>query len=354
MSLVKLADKTLHDQLISLVRDECELVTKILRHLLEVERRRLYSDFKRSSLFDYAVKELGYSEAQAHRRIQAMRLIKEMPEIEQQIADGTLSLTNAAQAQGLFNRAQRNSGKSFDRQQKKNVLDGLAGKSSREAQRELLKLEPESAIPMDRERDLSEDHIEIRMVINQATKTQLDEVRSLLGPKGVQLSLGELIGIMAEHSKGALSAKRFGKRAAGKWSGPSEGATLDDGESAGKRNNKGQGHKSNEGKTDNLSAAKMGPEVKGTDLSKDPRFISRKTKHFVWKRDKGQCRCCGTKANLQYDHVQPIALGGGSEVENLRLLCFHCNQRADIRSFGVSKLIAAKKGRSDPRSGAGR
>jgi hypothetical protein len=33
-----------------------------------------------------------------------------------------------------------------------------------------------------------------------------------------------------------------------------------------------------------------------------------------------------------------VALGGGSNLENLRLLCFHCNQRAAINIFGVKSV----------------
>jgi 5-methylcytosine-specific restriction endonuclease McrA len=46
----------------------------------------------------------------------------------------------------------------------------------------------------------------------------------------------------------------------------------------------------------------------------------------VWERDRGRCRECGSGFDLQYDHVIPVALGGGSSVENLQLLCGDCNR----------------------------
>src|SRR5690349_17009947 len=71
-------------------------------HLCEIERRNLFCDVGYGSLFDYAVHELKYSEGQASRRINAMRLIKEIPQVEKSIANGELNLTNVAQAQTLF------------------------------------------------------------------------------------------------------------------------------------------------------------------------------------------------------------------------------------------------------------
>ena len=49
-------------------------------------------------------------------------------------------------------------------------------------------------------------------------------------------------------------------------------------------------------------------------------------KQFVWTRDGGECRNCGSKTELQFDHVIPVAMGGSSEAENLQLLCGPCNR----------------------------
>jgi hypothetical protein len=71
------------------------------------------------------------------------------------------------------------------------------------------------------------------------------------------------------------------------------------------------------------------------------RYIPQSIKHFVWQRDRGVCTNFGTRRHLNYDHIKPLALGGGTTSENLRLLCFQCNQRAGIRIFGVDKMHGA-------------
>lgn len=81
---------------------EREISLKVLHHLREIEKRRLFSDLKYGSLFEYAVKELGYSESSAMRRIQSARLIVEMPHLEAKIQSGHLTFTNVAMAAQLF------------------------------------------------------------------------------------------------------------------------------------------------------------------------------------------------------------------------------------------------------------
>lgn len=71
------------------------------------------------------------------------------------------------------------------------------------------------------------------------------------------------------------------------------------------------------------------------------RYIPAEVKRAVFKRDGGRCtfvgddkRRCGTRKNMEFDHVKPVARGGQSTVDNLRLRCRRHNQLEADRVFG--------------------
>ena len=100
-------DQQLLDQTKELARHEHQLQITVLDHLQEIEARALYLRRGFSSLFDYALRELGYSEAAAWRRIKTMRLCTRTPGARARLQDGTLTLSAAAQLQHAFERQER-------------------------------------------------------------------------------------------------------------------------------------------------------------------------------------------------------------------------------------------------------
>ncbi|MBL6990725.1 MAG: HNH endonuclease [Bacteriovoracaceae bacterium] len=84
-----------------------------------------------------------------------------------------------------------------------------------------------------------------------------------------------------------------------------------------------------------------------TKQSKSQRYITREVKESVDTRAQNRCegfspitgKRCTSRVNLQYDHLRPISLGGDSSTENIRKLCFGCNQRAAVKAFGTEKMV---------------
>ena len=98
----QLSNKELLSHTKLLVQKERDVHIQVLRHLAEIDSRKLFFKQGFSSLFDYAVRELGYSEGAAYRRIKAMKLCREIPETANRLQSGRLSLSAASQLQVFF------------------------------------------------------------------------------------------------------------------------------------------------------------------------------------------------------------------------------------------------------------
>ncbi len=59
--MLALSNENLITAVRSLVKEERRITREILDHINEVARRRLYADLGFSSIFDWLVKDLGYS-----------------------------------------------------------------------------------------------------------------------------------------------------------------------------------------------------------------------------------------------------------------------------------------------------
>jgi len=87
-----------------------------------------------------------------------------------------------------------------------------------------------------------------------------------------------------------------------------------------------------------------------------PRHIPAEVKRAVWARDAGRCQwpvesggICGSTRLLELDHVVPVARGGTSSVENLRVVCRCHNRLAATRIFGeawMERFTADGRGRA--------
>ena len=66
-----------------------------------------------------------------------------------------------------------------------------------------------------------------------------------------------------------------------------------------------------------------------TDQGKLKRYNSKENKDTLYGRQQGECNGCGKHfeyRNMEVDHMEPQSLGGSDHLDNLQLLCGHCNR----------------------------
>jgi hypothetical protein len=304
MNLKHLTDKSILETTEALIRQENELLVSILHHLREIDRRRLYSTLGHGSLFAYVVGHLGQSEDQAYRRINAMRLLNEVPEIEEKIEAGALSLSNLSLAQSHFRKEAQCGSKPITKAEKIELLEKIENKSAREAQKIVLarSSQPAAVIP-DRVKPISSDLDEIKFAAPSGLKEKIEKLKGLLAHKNPNLSLGELVDQLCD-----LGLKE--------WD-PAQKQVRERKSPA----------------TSRKQRATDGPAARAeTPISQAA------IRREVWRRAQSRCQKCRSVFALEIDHIVPRAKGGGSEVENRRLLCRSCNQRAAIEHFGLRKM----------------
>ena len=221
-----LSDRELLRETSNLVRHERHLQGAIIDHLAEIEARGLYLQRGFSSLFDYAVRELGYSDAAAARRIGAMRLCADQPDAREGLRDGSLTLSAAAELQWAFDRQRRRGSISgtaaiapagtpaadsapavpllpaepqppplvLDAAGRQKLVEEAAGKSARQVRQMLADLDPELAPPADRVRPLGDGRYELKATIDAECRQGLEQLRGLLSHVDPRMTMGQLVG----------------------------------------------------------------------------------------------------------------------------------------------------------------
>lgn len=87
------------------------------------------------------------------------------------------------------------------------------------------------------------------------------------------------------------------------------------------------------------------------------RAVPARVKRAVWARDGGECTFvsnrglrCPARHLLEFDHVLPVARGGGASVADIRMRCRAHNQYEAERAFGAAfmrgKREASRRGRT--------
>ena len=119
-------EKVLHN-IEALARMESETTVEILLHLNEVRRRRLFAAKGYSSLHDYCTAgPLRYSNAAAHRRIQAAGCIERFPELIPLLLAKEITLCTLSSVAVVLNS-----------ENKDQVISAICGRSKRAGNRPL-------------------------------------------------------------------------------------------------------------------------------------------------------------------------------------------------------------------------
>ncbi len=324
----KLSDSELLEQTEKAVLVERENTNLVLDHLREIQSRRLYARLGFSSMFEYCTQHLKYCNSGAQLRIDAMRLSLELPEIKESLEMGDLSLSVIGSFQKFVRHENYKRDKKYSREEKQELLKQVESKSRAEAEKVFAEISPE-AFPKEKVKILNGTQSELRLVTDEELMELIAEIKAKLQLKGnTNPSYAEII-------KSGLR-KALKKEKGFDGSGATSSAEVK------------VGAKNAASKTFSRPSFTSAEEVKAS--YKPPRtprdYISVFAKKTAFHRAGEQCtcfseitgKCCTEKHFLQVEHIVPIAMGGGSEQENLTVLCACHNRLSAFDSFGLEKM----------------
>ncbi|MBT3980601.1 MAG: hypothetical protein HOE90_04560 [Bacteriovoracaceae bacterium] len=95
---------------------------QFLRHINEVNRRRLFCDDKTGSLFKYIRKNFNKSDSETSRRVLAAKTLRHIPCADKALANKQVTLTNLAEVSNLVGNIKSN-------KKKNEILESIKGKT---------------------------------------------------------------------------------------------------------------------------------------------------------------------------------------------------------------------------------
>ncbi len=178
MDLKHLSDQELLQNTLKADSDEKAATLVVLHHLCEVQRRRLFASVGVNSLFAYCIKVLRNSEPEASRKVNAARLLDELPFLEEKIHSGELALSTVSQAQTFF-KQEAKSNNAYTTEQKKDLLVSLESQSTRKAVKILISKSSNPARSKEKVRPVADELTEIKLLADSELIEDLERLQEI-------------------------------------------------------------------------------------------------------------------------------------------------------------------------------
>jgi hypothetical protein len=345
----QLSDAMLLSRTRELAVQEKKLTSQLLHHLLEIDSRKLYLEQGYPSLFAYVTHALHYSEASAQRRIDAARLLRQVPTLTTKLESGELTLGSVGKAQQYF-RAEQKRGLRLSADQKAGVLESLSGLSSREAESKLSASNPE-AFRQERIRMTASSDIVITFTASLELQKRLERVRQVHSHVDPSMNYAEMLSMLAEFylkhrdpdqrdARAVARAERTQAKAAPLPQRRSDASRIPAAAEAPLGSQSGA-----------MKAGAASNPRERSQGARPRRPIPEAIQREVRQRDGNRCvwrmpggKLCGSRWQVELDHIHEHAQGGEDTAENLRCVCRAHNSFAAQRRFGRRGLPDESEG----------
>ena len=333
-------------QLRQLVQTERKITAEIIELIREIDQKRYYLDYGHTSMFSFLVKEMGYTPSAVMRRIDAARLMREIPELQNDLKSGAINLSQVS----MLAQAVRQKQKEIKGSQKKNAFKEI-GVSQRQVSTEtksvlLEKVKSQDLIATqkiiaqgldlkvqayEKKSYQKDESVRWEVIFTKEQLQDLERVKELISHQYPNPTMSEVFSFLA---KQFLNRKDPIRQKSKEKTGVKESKESNCIETA-YAAPVVQARQVTEDAVAMISKDEVKLEHRQARRQTGPRYISQKIKQQIFKRDqccqwtqetinaKGEITKtkCGSKFQLQIDHIKPKWQDGANNPANLQLLC---------------------------------
>jgi hypothetical protein len=344
----------------SLAKRERHLLAQVLLTIREIDRRKLYLKLAYGSLFDYLTKHIGYSAGSAQRRIDAARLMGELPEVKMDIEEGALNLGHLSLVQRAVRQA-RIHGVKVPADKKAEILTELRGKAQKQSELAVARALDLPVLTNTHTKTQRDESVRIEITLSKTQYDKLERVKSLLSHSVPSGDLAQVIEFLTDKLiKSKCEIGRHGHPKSNRHSEPRQRSMANEAKASSKfaaterKDSKSENKDSrpehaaprpehaaprpehaaprpeHKAATATLEVEVPAPPAYITEWMKNSwrRSIPTKLRREITQRDQ-VCthrdqttgKICASTWQLELDHIQPVCAGGGNEPKNFRLLC---------------------------------
>jgi 5-methylcytosine-specific restriction endonuclease McrA len=357
-SLLHLEDHILRRDLASAASQDRGATASFLAHIAEFDARKLYRAAAYPSMRLYCVRELRMSEDAAYRRIGVARTARRFPVIFPALADGRLNITAVLLLTPYLTQATADDLLAAAANKTKAEIELLL--AERFPRRDLPTLVQAIAAPNDSDAQAARpvEAADAQLALERVGGLALQQVTESAVPSAMQLSPGSAdsraLQLSPDSPRQPAPRVRIAPLSPGRfaWQVTVDQETQDLLRYAQSL----LGHAVPSGDVATVLKQALGTLVQKLEQKKfakctrtrprrshaNGRYVPAEIRRIVWQRDGGQCtfvseagKRCEARDRLEFDHVDPVARGGQTTADRMRLRCRAHNQYTAERTFGA-------------------
>lgn len=299
MNLNSLSNTQLFASFENLVRSERKVTAQVLECIAEIDRRKIYLEKNFTSLFDYLVKDLGYSPGAAMRRIDGARLLRELPELNEKLEDGSITLSQANQIERASREMKRIKNAILSTDNKRELLLQIENTTQKQTEHILATNLDLPLVPVQKETLHKDQSVTLTITFTPEQMQILEQAQNIISHAVPNKNWAEIVTHLAKREVARRTNVRKPADQKVNQSQPGVGELTD------------------------LQFVTAVAAVKSEKRPAIPAGIRKKllSSSSTCSHTDPQGKPCDNKKFLQIDHIHSWSRGGTHEPQNLQVLC---------------------------------